>query len=453
MNTLLEALFILLILVGTTVDFIVRQLIPNEVVLVNSLCALIAVSTICVFIKITSLKNPLFIHMDRHEGKKITLSVSVNQPLTSIKSLININDPFLIIRFFAAFLVFVTHMMILMHPNQDLVIGIWRILKGGAHAGMAIFFTLSGFLMGKAFISGRYDLSRAGIFTFYQNRWIRIFPLMSFVIIFLLVFQYPHVIRFESLSIIRLLTFNYYGSSPLDVDGIGAMWSLSVEVQYYLIAPFVFSIFHPIIIKNKTTGVTFVIATIILLALINYFTNDTIFNRPNAITPSYFTLIGNLPFFLIGFVFNYRTLTLSEKSAKLITNGWFLLTNMVIFYIICNNHSDSIPTFIVISLITGYAITLLSAASKTDAFLTLKKFSIFKLFQILGALSYGFYLWHSGIGFVYAKLFPDGFSTHSAYLTEILIVGLIVLFISVISFVLVEDRFNSYKSITNKTSS
>ena len=451
MNTLLEVLFIAVILSGTTTDFIIRQLLPGDAVLVNVGCLFFAISASFLFYKIISSKQFSL-------PPPVLSSASDNMPprgtlaLTPINSLISANDPLLIIRFFAAFLVFITHMMILFKPSQEIINQEWQVLAGGAHSGMAIFFTLSGFLMGKAFISGRYALSRSGIFTFYQSRWVRIVPLMSFVCVFLFVLVYPQVIRFEPLAILRLITFNYYGNT-LGLNGIGAMWSLSVEVQYYLIAPFIFSIFHSMIVKNKMKGILIVAITIIGFAAANYFSSIYLFHKPNLYTPVYFSLIGNLPFFLIGFLFNYLQIPVTDEAAKTITKGWFILSMLFLFYLFCNNHSESIHYFMVVSLITGMIITVLSGVSNKGAFLTLRRFSAIKILQLLGVLSYGFYLWHSGIGFIYAKLFPEGIATRSAYLTEITIIGLIVLFVSVISFVLVEDRFNAYKSINKITSS
>jgi hypothetical protein len=98
----------------------------------------------------------------------------VSQNRTIIESLFYTNDSLLILRFFAAFCVFFTHMRILLH--SDSISSNW-FLDGCAHSGMVIFFTLSGYLMGKAFILKRYECSQSGIVSFYQNRFTRIAPL------------------------------------------------------------------------------------------------------------------------------------------------------------------------------------------------------------------------------------------------------------------------------------
>jgi len=439
MKKTLEVLFICLILTGTSVDFIARQLVLGNEWIINAICGFIVLAAGFLFYRL--------LHLNQSTSLAENTKNSVqNIQLTPFKSLVNSNDPFLIIRFFAAFLVFTTHMVILLHPSNDLYDGYWRVLTGGAHAGMAIFFTLSGFLMGKAFLSGRYKLTKEGIVTFYQSRWIRVFPLMTIVFIFLFVLQYPQVLRFDPASILRLLTFNYYGNT-IGVNGVGAMWSLSVEIQYYLIAPFVFSIFNDGIQKNKLIGISVVVAIILALIGLKYIAKNYFFVDMKLYDPTFFSLIGNLPYFLTGFIFNYFPVAITERKAKFISNGWVILTVMILFYLICNNRSHSINYFVIISIITGLVIIYLDGLRTTKTYKSLRNYSLLKSFQVLGVLSYGFYLWHSGIGFIHAKLFPQGFATHSSYLYEVMIVGIVTLFISLITYVLVENRFNSYKWI------
>ena len=443
----LEIFFIISILVGTGTDFIARQLLPDLGLVVNCVCVVSLFLAACSFY--------LIMNSAKYTDHSAVLSQGVKNNSTTLQlrpidALLNSNDPLLIVRFLAAFLVFVTHIAILLHPKEELLTGYWSVLRGGAHAGMAVFFTLSGFLMGKAFITGRYTLTREGIFTFYKSRWIRIFPLMSFVFIFLFVLQYPQVLRFDPLSIMRLMTFNYYGNT-IGLNGIGAMWSLSVEFQYYLMAPFVFLLFHDRVTRNRIKGIAAVVAAIIFFTLLKYFAKKYLFNKEGLYDPAFFSLLGNLPFFLTGFLFNYIPFNISERSAKLITNGWVLIIGMSLFYLMCNSHGSSVLYFVFVSILTGFAISTLDGIRKTTAFLTLGKCSLFKVFQVLGVLSYGFYLWHSGIGYVHSQLFPNGFSNHLPYLIESSIVGGIVLLISFITFVLVEDRFNAYKPINRFT--
>jgi len=437
----LEITFIFLIMIGTSMDFILRQTLPDYALLVTISCLSIFAIALYVFQKITYEQIP---NVRRDIVKQDTLF-----RLTPLKNIASTNDPLLIIRFFAAFLVFIKHTSLLLHPSNHLLAGNWVILQGGAHTGMAIFFTLSGFLMGKAFLLGRYELTKQGVLLFYKSRWIRIFPLMFFVATLLIILQYPQVLRFDPLSLIRLFTFNYYGNT-IGLNGIGAMWSLSVEFQYYLIAPFVFSIFNEQIKKNKTKGMLIVIATILIFTIIKRATKHYVLVH-GLYDPNFFSLVGNLPFFLIGFLFNYIPLTLSEKAAKFITHGGVLLCEICLaFLLISYLQKHTVIYFLCISVLTGFAISALDGIRKMPVILNKSKFSVLNILQMLGVLSYGFYLWHSGIGYIHSHLFPNEFNSHSSYLAEVFIVGMIVLFMSFLSYVLVEDRFNAYKPINKK---
>jgi len=363
--------------------------------------------------------------------------------LEPFKDLISSRDPFLPLRFFAALLVFTTHMVIVFKPSQDLFEGYWRILAGNAHAGMAVFFTLSGFLMGKAFLTSRYKLNSEGIIDFYKNRWIRIFPLMTFVLLIYLIFEYPEILRFQPLSIQRVLTFNFSGTGGMGVPGIGAMWSLAVEFQYYLIAPFIFALFDGVLRKNKIIGFIYLVTTIGILLLLRHYLNKyflTNFGIPNF---TFTSLLGNLPYFLIGFMANYANFSVSEKYSKAITNSWYfglILALLFGLFTLISNHLIS-------SILSVIIIIILDSVGKSLSYRTLKRYSLFKIFEILGILSYGLYLWHSGIATIQSKLFSSGhFNTHEAYLNEVFIVFVLIIVVSLMSYYLVESRFNSYKS-------
>jgi peptidoglycan/LPS O-acetylase OafA/YrhL len=276
---------------------------------------------------------------------------------------------------------------------------------------------------------------------------------MAFIFIFMFVLVYPGVLRYDPFAIIRLITFNYYGNT-LGLNGIGDMWSLSIEMQYYLIAPFIFSIFNSI--KQNKLRISILIATIIIFSLIKLGLNHY-FLKVNNSNPMFASLLGNFPFFLTGFLFNYvqvHFITV-EKFNKI---KFFFTKDIILIVIFCagflilnfdpniKNSSDLINhlviRYLLISIATGCLISILdNIDNKKD----IKKYSLFKIIQILGALSYGIYLWHSGIASVHSQLFSNGFSSFNSYLTEILYIAFITVFIAFITYVLIEERFNEYK--------
>ena len=129
------------------------------------------------------------------------------------------------------------------------------------HCGMVIFFCLSGYLMGKAFYSSRYSPDPAGIKSFYVNRAIRIdLPLCYFASFIVTLLVNPSLLQRGTLwQLWRPLLFMYYG---YQTGPIGVLWALSVEMQYYVIAPFIFILLAPLL-TSKARAYKFIAAVLI----------------------------------------------------------------------------------------------------------------------------------------------------------------------------------------------
>ncbi|WP_311971208.1 acyltransferase [Pseudomonas baltica] len=147
-------------------------------------------------------------------------------------------DPLLTIRFCACLMVLFGHFffVIFAPPVQLTSSGIiYRLAMSSPWAGVWIFFTLSGYLMGKGFFSGRYITDQNGIAKFYFNRAIRIYPIYIFALGAQWVFLSPEIFRPENL-------WGLFQSAMLDDNrwiAVGALWSVTTEFQFYLLAPFI----------------------------------------------------------------------------------------------------------------------------------------------------------------------------------------------------------------------
>ena len=151
-------------------------------------------------------------------------------------------DGFLVLRAYACLLVLVNHVYGSLPPGSwhRLLLVRGHNLSWAIHtpawSGVWIFFTLSGYLMGKAFFTGRYALNRHGAGEFYHNRAWRIGPLYLLVVAISCLLQAPEVFYRENWTVlVRMLTFTYSAQSRVNPDG--ALWSISTEVQFFLLAP------------------------------------------------------------------------------------------------------------------------------------------------------------------------------------------------------------------------
>ena len=255
-------------------------------------------------------------------------------------------DWLLMIRGLACGLVFVMHSGVIFKHDFSYSHSRWAwILESPAWLGMLLFFTLSGYLMGKGFYAGKYDLSRSGVTLYLRNRFLRIFPLMFVVGLLAIIWQAPQVLSAPQVAV-RLLLFEFNGSGEGSAT-IGAFWSLSTEWQYYLLVPAAFAIalaasrlFIP------TPKVLLPVATLVVLGV-------GVINRHYVWTyhggdlswPSYIfpTLFGNIDVFLLGFLTNWWVPRLARLS-RVISAGWPLV--LVGIYLACSFISYEAFSFI-----------------------------------------------------------------------------------------------------------
>ncbi len=177
-----------------------------------------------------------------------------------------------ILRFFAIFFVLLGHSKILLPPSMDSFVNPLLL------DGVAIFFVLSGFLIGGILIKTLQEKQMSGpvLLDFWKRRWLRTIPVYFIVLIFVLIFGLflkPERIP-ESWYKYFLFIQNLGTNQPLFFS---ESWSLSIEEWFYLITPILLALFI-FATKNLKRSLVLVIVLVIIAVIILryylYYTHD-----------------------------------------------------------------------------------------------------------------------------------------------------------------------------------
>lgn len=148
--------------------------------------------------------------------------------------------------------------------NNDLADSLWFTLIRLGGYGVALFFSLSAFLITKLLLLERQTSGDIGVRNFYIRRSLRIWPLYILLLILVIascqrLYGYP----FPASEIVRFATFTYNFSPgrysvPL---AAGILWSVCVEEQFYLAWPVVMKF------AKSTKALAICAATLIAIGL------------------------------------------------------------------------------------------------------------------------------------------------------------------------------------------
>jgi peptidoglycan/LPS O-acetylase OafA/YrhL len=332
-------------------------------------------------------------------------------------------DWLLLLRGLAALLVFIMHTGIVFSRDYSWGGNPWAWLGfSPAWLGMILFFSLSGYLMGKGFFVGKYSPNGPGAVRFLKNRFLRIVPLTLAVAFMILIWQAPTWFD-NSDFLFRIVTFSSDGvESPLS---LGAFWSLSTEWHFYLAVPLVFLVFASVRHLNKmwvlaiVTIAVLVVGTTIRLVIWNQHGGDLSIWNPFVYTPVY----GNFDVFLLGFLANWWLSIVPDRARSIARRGWAPL--LLVVYVVYSWFSygtwvgddggpfetlaeslpfDGIFAILLPGLVALAMIAILVGAEESNAAWARKPDSRFKrtisfVLYWAGALTFPVYLTHSSIMF------------------------------------------------------
>ncbi len=357
------------------------------------------------------------------------------------------------LRFIAALSVIITHIELLKGVSNFK--SYWKnpLIFNIGGLGVYFFFVLSGFLITYLLLVEKEKFKTIKIKEFYLRRILRIWPLYYLIIIigFFVLPHFPQIhIHYLQNSFVEnfdnnLLLYifilpNLAFSMYLAVPHIGQIWSIGVEEQFYLIWPL-------LILKTKNIMklllwlIVAIIAfkTLVLLAN-DFFKNENWYEtlkRMVAMCKFECMAIGGVGAVLLQ---KNDTKYLNICYKKVVINTSLLLIPILIYFT-PNFIQDGIH--IIYSII--FIIVILNIIGNKNIKIKLEN----KIFNFLGKISYGLYMYHFMIiPIILYILNKYKFTTNEFYLNFIIYFTtiLITILVSAFSYYFFENKFIKLKS-------
>ena len=285
--------------------------------------------------------------------------------------------------------------------------------------GVSLFFSLSGFLLSYISCEQFYSEGDSSFRLFWQKRVKRLLPatLVFLIILLLLSPLYPNNI--DELFRVSTLQTNFNNYLNYGLDLAAHTWSLSAEIQYYLLFSFIILIFNKCKSKSFNIKIIFLTYTFLLLFLIFFSLSLFFWNlNPNLngnykfCPPTSLFQLSLGSFFGCSFFALYK-INLNtfkfEVLKKILLDRTLLYINLIIIlglsmfstYPIARNPWSTV----LFSMLSSALIFQCSIKREIAYFpaLILKN----KFIASLGKISFSLYLYHYLINQVHRKIFED----------------------------------------------
>lgn len=296
--------------------------------------------------------------------------------------------------------------------SRGLPINLQPVVETG-FLGVSLFFFISGFVIGLPFIEASLQGRPPPSLTdFYWRRFLKIVPsywLNLAVCLALGVTAYASFAVLLNDAIVHLFfVHNWWFDSRMTINGV--LWTLAIEVQFYLIAPFLLRLF----LRFPLFTFLAVVSLANLYRFLNFTTDSLLLDYRMEQLP------GNIDLFMIGILAAYVYVRVSEKRPELAakTGRWTLLAMAgalaaIVLVNFCysvrfNDPGDAFSAWQMrYRTFLGASFGLLAVGSLFAA-PWWKKALANPFLLFMAAISYNLYLWHDVVLLVSERSrFPD----------------------------------------------
>jgi peptidoglycan/LPS O-acetylase OafA/YrhL len=364
-------------------------------------------------------------------------------------------DPLMALRALACLFVLMGHFFLVVFPfsSDRYHYGIATLLRSSPWGGVWVFFTLSGFLMGKGFAAARYSLDGRGMRVFLRNRLIRIAPVYYCGILLVTIFRYPAMLYWHNLwMFVEVCLFDFRGDLP--INSIGALWSVSTEMQFYLLVPALALI---LLSLRKRLGKTFLLVPALLLLVVTAFRVYLVKrDLPHAYSLVYSPLLTNLDIFIAGMSISMLDVLKihSIRGVKVLNSMlvvgivalyvWvsYLTEHRALMHLSLESFWATCPALCVLPVALYIYLAEMRGKIELRGFAT----SFLLLVQGMGTLTYCIYVFHSDVFLANAALVPPIHSLKVS-LSQLPLVTLETLFVAWFFYHFIEKPFDLKKKV------
>ncbi|KUJ50593.1 acyltransferase family protein [Chryseobacterium sp. JAH] len=307
----------------------------------------------------------------------------------------------------------------------------------GGFVGVDIFFVISGYLV-SGIILYKIKHSTFNFIDFYVGRIKRLIPVYAFFLLFVITTGTLVYLNIDMNSL-RMNLFwssifgsnqylatqdNYFGAKSSENPFLHT-WTLSIEMQFYLLLP----IYLYIVKKEYLFKLTLFI--IIMLTMYSYYNIHFLGNKQII----YFSLIARIPEFLIGLIFGMKETKInnffSEKIKSFITIVSLIL--ILISSVVYSENSEFPGLMMLVPcLATGFLLIF------KDGFLNAKILTN-KILVHIGQISYSIYLWHWAI-MAFIRYYN---SEYQFNIKETIFIIILTYVLSLTSYKFIEEKYKN----------